>query len=155
MISAVVWLALIVAIGVTLGRMLWVCAADMLAFGKPDRVVTLTVYESESMEDIVNKLYDNGLIRYKGLFSLYADISHAEDKIKPGIYDLNTQYDYHALVNSMSPRSSRSVVEVTIPEGYSCRQIFALLEENRVCTAQDIAAYAAVSYTHLTLPTKA
>ena len=143
MISAVVWLALIVAIGVTLGRMLWVCAADMLAFGKPDRVVTLTVYESESMEDIVNKLYDNGLIRYKGLFSLYADISHAEDKIKPGIYDLNTQYDYHALVNSMTPRSSRSVVEVTIPEGYSCRQIFALLEENRVCTAQDIAAYAA------------
>ena len=142
-ISAVVWLALIVAIGVTLGRMLWVCAADMLAFGKPDRVVTLTVYESESMEDIVNKLYDNGLIRYKGLFSLYADISHAEDKIKPGIYDLNTQYDYHALVNSMTPRSSRSVVEVTIPEGYSCRQIFALLEENRVCTAQDIAAYAA------------
>ena len=30
-----------------------------------------------------------------------------------------------------------------IPEGYTCQQIFALLEENKICTAQDIAAYAA------------
>ena len=30
-----------------------------------------------------------------------------------------------------------------IPEGYTCRQIFAMLEEKRICTAQDLAAYAA------------
>ena len=30
-----------------------------------------------------------------------------------------------------------------IPEGYTCRQIFELLEENKVCTAIDIANYAA------------
>ena len=139
-----VWMVLIVAIGVTLGRMLWVCAADVLAFGREDRAVTLTIYEADTMEDIVDKLYDNGLIRYKSLFNLYADISDAEEDIQPGIYDLNTRYDYHALVNFMSPRSSREVVEgVLIPEGYSCRQIFALLEEHKVCTAQDLAAYAA------------
>ena len=95
------------------------------------------------MEQIVDKLYDNGLIRYKSLFNLYATISDAEEDIKPGIYDLNTRYDYHALVNFMSPSSSRSVIELTIPEGYTCRQIFALLEDNRVCTAVDIGAYAA------------
>ena len=63
--------------------------------------------------------------------------------IKPGIWDLNTKYDYHALVKMMSPSSSRDVVKVMIPEGYSCRQIFALLEENKVCTVQDIESYAA------------
>lgn len=140
----VVWLALILAIGVTLGRMLWVCAADVLAFGREDKAVTITVYEADTMDDIVDKLYNAGLIRYKSLFNLYADISDAEEDIQPGIYDLNTRYDYHALVNFMSPRSSREVVEgVMIPEGYTCQQIFALLEENKVCTAQDIAAYAA------------
>ncbi len=139
----VVWLALIVAIGVTLGRMLWVCAADVLAFGREDKPVTVTIYESDSMEDIIDKLHSAGLIRYKSLFSLYADISNAEEDIRPGIYDLNTRYDYHALVNFMSPRSSREVIELTIPEGYSCRQIFELLEEHRICTAVDVGAYAA------------
>ena len=138
-----VWLALILAIGVTSGRMLWVCAADVLAFGREDKPVTITIYETDTMEDIVDKLHRNGLIRYKSLFNLYASISDAEEDIKPGIYDLNTRYDYHALVNFMSPKSSREVVELTIPEGYSCQQIFELLEENRVCTALDVAAYAA------------
>ena len=138
-----VWLALILAIGVTLGRMLWVCAADVLAFGRPDQKVTITVYEADTMEDVIDKLHAGGLIRYKSLFSLYADISDAEEDIKPGIYDLNTRYDYHALVNFMSPSSTREVIKLTIPEGYTCRQIFALLEENRVCTAKDIASYAA------------
>ena len=138
-----VWLAMIVMIGVTAGRMLWVCAADVLAFGREDKVVTVTIYEADTMEDIVDKLHKNGLIRYKSLFQFYADISDAEEDIKPGIYDLNTRYDYHALVNFMSPRSSREVITLTIPEGYTSRQIFSLLEENRICTAQDIAAYAA------------
>lgn len=144
MLVTVVWLALILAIGVTAGRMLWVCAADVLAFGREDKPVTVTIYESDTMDDIIEKLYHNGLIRYRSLFKLYAGISHADEDIDPGIYDLNTRYDYHALVNMMSASSSRTVVEgVLIPEGYTCRQIFALLEEKRICTAQDLAAYAA------------
>ena len=139
-----VWLALILVIGVTLGRMLWVCAADVLAFGREDKVVTVTIYETDTIEDITEKLYDSGLIRYRGLFKLYADLAVDEGEIGAGIWDLNTNYDYHALVNMMSPRSNRKIVEdLLIPEGYTCRQIFALLEENKVCTAVDIAAYAA------------
>ena len=139
-----VWLAIILVTGLTLGRMLWVCAADVLAFGREDKMVTVTVYESDTMEDIIDKLYDAGLVRYPGLFKLYADLAVDEGEIKPGIWDLNTMYDYHALVNMMSPSSSRTVVEdVLIPEGFTCRQIFDLLEENRVCTAKDLAEYAA------------
>ena len=139
-----VWLAIILVTGMTLGRMLWVCAADVLAFGREDKMVTITIYESDTMEDITQKLHKGGLIRYPGLFNLYASLAVDEGEIKPGIWDLNTMYDYHALVNMMSPSSSRTVVEnVLIPEGYSCRQIFQLLEENRVCTAKDLAEYAA------------
>lgn len=139
-----VWLAIILVAGSTLGRMLWVCAADVLAFGREDKPVTITIYESDTMDDIIEKLHKNGLIRYPGLFKLYADLAVDEGEIKPGIWDLNTLYDYHALVNMMSPSSNREVVEnVLIPEGFTCRQIFALLEEKRVCTAKDLAEYAA------------
>ena len=143
LITTCVWLAIILAIGVTLGRMLWVCAADVLAFGKEDKVVTVTIYQSDTIEDITDKLYDAGLIEYPGLFKLYADLAVDEGEIKPGVWDLNTRYDYHALVSVMSVSSTYEEVEVVIPEGYTCAQIFELLEESKVCTAVDLAAWAA------------
>ena len=138
-----VWAAIVLAIGVTLGRMLWVCATDVLAFGREDKPVTITVYESDTIDEITDKLYKGGLIRYPKLFKLYASFAVDEGEIHPGIWDLNTRYDYHALVKMMSPSSTRSVVKLTIPEGYTCRQIFQLMEENKVCTFVDIGSYAA------------
>ena len=141
-----VWLAIVVAIGVTLGRMIWVIAADVLAFGKKDQVVTITIDDDDTLDDVTDKLKDAGLIRYPGVFKLYADLTDVveENAISPGTYDLNTMYDYTALVDSMHAYSpAREVVEVMIPEGYSCAQIFALLEEKGVCTAAELEAYAA------------
>ena len=140
----VVWIAITVLIGITLGRMAWVCASDVLAFGREDKPVTITIYEADTIEDITRKLHEGGLIRYPGLFKFYASLAVDEGEIHPGIWDLNTRYDYHALVNMMSPSSSREVVELMIPEGYSCRQIFALMEENKICTALDLGSYAAI-----------
>ena len=91
--ATVIWLAIIVTVGVTLGKMLWVCAADVLAFGREDKPVTITVYQSDSIEDITEKLHKAGLIRYPGLFKLYADLAVDEGEIQPGIWDLNTRYD--------------------------------------------------------------
>ncbi|MBQ8835393.1 MAG: endolytic transglycosylase MltG [Oscillospiraceae bacterium] len=138
-----IWLAIILTVGVTLGRMLWACASDVLAFGRQDRVVTVTIYQSDTIEDITEKLHKGGLIRYPGLFKLYASLAVDEGEIKPGVWDLNTLYDYHALVSMMSRGTIYEEVEVMIPEGYTCAQIFALLEENKVGTAKDLAEWAA------------
>ncbi len=138
-----VWVALTILISVTLGRLVWVCASEVLAFGREDKSVTITIYETDTIDDITTKLARAELIHYPGLFKLYAKYAVDEGDIHPGMWDLNTKYDYHALVKMMSPSSTRSVVKVMIPEGYTCRQIFALLEENKVCTVQDISSYAA------------
>ncbi len=141
--AVAIWLAIILAVGVTLGRMVWVCAADVLAFGREDKPVTITVYQSDSIDIIADKLHKGGLIKYPGLFKFYASLAVDEGEIQPGIWDLNTRYDYHALVSMMSASSTREVVKITIPEGYSCRQIFSLLEENKVATAIDLGNWAA------------
>lgn len=145
LLATAVWLLLIVAIGVSLGRMLWVCAADVLAFGREEKIVTVSVTTDDTMETIAAKLQKAGLVRYPELFLLYADLTDAEEKITTGSFTLNTVYDYHALVNQMSPRSGNRVVieDVLIPEGYSCRQIFALLESKGICKAADLEAWAA------------
>lgn len=145
LLAALVWLLIIVAIGTSLGRLLWVCAADVLAFGREDKDVTISVTTEDTMESIAQKLQDAGLIRYTDLFLLYADLTDAQEDITTGTFTLNTVYDYHALVSQMSPRSgNRAVVEdVLIPEGYNCRQIFTLLEEKGVCKAADLEKWAA------------
>lgn len=145
MLAAVIWLLIILAIGVTLGRVIWVCAADVLAFGKENKEVTISITSDDTIDTIAKKLQNAGLIRYPNLFKIYADLSDAEEDITTGTFTLNTIYDYMALVNHMSPQSSNRVVieDVLIPEGYSCRQIFNLLEEKGICKAADLEAYAA------------
>lgn len=139
-----VWLAIIIFIGVTLANVLWVCASDVLAFGRESHETSVTIEDSDTIEDIARKLGDVGLVRYPNLFALYAQFTGAREDIGSGTFTLNTIYDYHALVNFMSPYSSeREVVEVVIPEGYNCAQLFALLEEKGVCKAADLELYAA------------
>lgn len=142
--SIMIWVGIVAFCGISLGRLLWVCATDVLAFGREDRVTTITITASDegNIDAITDKLYNAGLIRYKQLFKFYASLSSADEKISAGTFELNTLFDYNALVKGMSASSSyRETVKVTIPEGYTCAQIFALLEEKGVCTAAELKAY--------------
>ena len=122
----------------------WRCADDVLSLTKQDAEVTVTIADGATISQIAKELKDKGLVRSETLFKLYCWASHAERTIEPGTYSLNSRYDYHALVSNMVEASpDRSVVEITIPEGYECEDIFRLLEENGVCSYQDLASTAA------------
>lgn len=148
LLSVVLLLAMILFMGESLGRLAWICAADVLAFGREDKVVTVTIDENDDLETVAEKLYNAGLIKYKKLFTIYGDITDMEEdgQIVPGTYELNTLFDYHALANGIAGESAvQTEVEVMIPEGYTCAQIFALLEENGICTAEKLETYAETS----------
>ncbi len=143
-LSTVIWLAITLAIGVSLGRLVWVCAAEVLAFGRPDQEYVVTVSSADNIDTIAAKLKNAGLIKYPELFKMYAGLTDAEEEISAGTFTLNSKFDYMALVNAMSYHSpARESVELMIPEGYTCAQIFALLEENGVCSAAELEEYAA------------
>lgn len=114
---------------------IWICADDVCALTRQEQVVTVTVEDSDDVSKVADTLKENGLIRMPWLFKLYCSVTNAEQKITPGTYDLNTIFDYHALVNGMAANGRRATTTVMIPEGYECREIFALLEERGVCTA--------------------
>jgi len=148
LLSTALWAAIAIFIGVSFGRLLWVCAADVLAFGRQDKTVTVTITAADDLESVAEKLHNAGLIKYKELFIFYGNITNMEEdgEIVPGTYELNTLFDYHALANGIAGESAvRVEVEVMIPEGYTCAQIFELLEEKEICTAAKLESYAETS----------
>ncbi len=143
-LATVIWLALIVAIGVSLGRVLWVCCADVMAFGKEPQKVTITITEDDNIKTISKKLGNASLVRYPGLFEFFAKITGKDEDISVGTFTLDSQFDYNAMINAMySYGAGRDVVDVMFPEGYNCAQIFKLLEEKNVCTVAELEEYAA------------
>lgn len=143
MAATVIWLSIILFVGVGLGNILWEYAADMLAFGREENNVAITIYAEDDLDAIAEKLKATGLIKYPGLFKVYAGLADAMEEINPGTYKLKTTFDYNALVDAMSGYGARVSTKVVIPEGYTCKQIFQLLEQKGVCTVAELESAAA------------
>lgn len=139
-----IWLALIVAIAVPLGRVLWMGLADVFAFGREPQEATVTITAEDTTEDVAQKLGDAGIIRYPWLFRKFADLTGKGERVDPGTYTVGSHLDYNALLNNLVDSGpAREIVTVMFPEGYNCAQIFAKLEENGVCTVEELEEYAA------------
>ena len=139
-----IWLALILVIGISLGRVLWLCCADLMAFGKTPNQVTVTINDDDTIDTISQMLAEKGLVRYPGLFKTFAELTGKVDNISQGTFTLNSRLDYNAMINGMTQYASdREEITVMFPEGYTCAQIFRLLEEKNVCTVAELEEYAA------------
>lgn len=142
--STLIWLVLIVAIGLSLGRVLWVCCADVMAFGKKEAQATIIITEEDDIDSIAKKLGDADLVKYPRLFKFFATVTGKDDDICVGSYTISSQLDYNAMINAMySSDAKRQVVEIMFPEGVNCAQIFKALEEKGVCSAVELEEYAA------------
>lgn len=161
--GAALYVVIVIGISIVLAAVGWICAGDVLALNKaplsaevvlpPDyfteREVTVkgedgapdttkTVYEAD-IGKVASLLKEEGFIEYKPVFKLFCSMTKAKTKMSPGTYQLNTDMDYRALISALGAKSgSKAEISVTIPEGYSVEQIFALLEEKGVATVADL-----------------
>ena len=122
----------------------WLLANDICSFNKKEAEVAIVVEEEDSIKSVAKKLKSEGLINYKGVFCLFAGVFDAEEKIGPGIYTLNSDMDYRALINGMVPRKTHSAetVRATIPEGSTVKEIIEILAEKGVNTEAALTAAA-------------
>ena len=144
-ISSLIWLVVIIAIGVSVGRFGWLCATDLLALGKTPKEQTFVISENDDLSSVSQRLKNIGMIEYPSLFEMFAKLTNKGDNFMVGTITFSGDivYDYNALCNAMTyKRSMKDTVEVLVPEGYSCAQIFKLLEEKGVCTAKELEDYA-------------
>lgn len=167
-LGGVMYFVFIACVSIILACVAWMSAADALALNKDLFTAEVTlpanIFTSKTVEEVdedgtvtgtkrvssadidyvADELKSAGLIQYKWLFKLFCQISHADTKLDPGEYQLKSSYDYRALVGKMQKNSgAAATVTVTIPEGFTMSQIFYRLEENGVCSYEDLMEAAA------------
>ena len=164
--GALLYVIFVLGVSALLAGLGWTWANDILALNKepltavvtlPDDIFTQkeitvevtgedgkkvkekqTVKEAD-MDYVADLLKENGLIEYKAIFKMFSSITNAKYDLSAGTYELNTEMDYRALLSNLgSSSSSRMVTTVTIPEGMTQAQIFALLEEKGVATVDEL-----------------
>ena len=167
-LGGLMYFVFIACVSVILACVAWMSVADALALNKelytsevtlPASIFTSKTVEtvdkdgnvtgtkrvsSADIDYVADELKSAGLIQYKWLFKLFCRISKADTKIEPGEYTLKSTYDYRALIRRMQKDSgAAATVKVTIPEGFTMSQIFYRLEENGVCSYDDLMEAAA------------
>ncbi|MEG1721052.1 MAG: endolytic transglycosylase MltG [Pseudoflavonifractor sp.] len=160
--GAMMYVMLVIGASALLAGLAWIAAGDVLALNKAPLTATITLSEdvftykdveadgktktiaTADMGHVAKELAQNDLVEYPWLFQLFASVTHAKDDLAPGTYTLNSTMDYRALVSGMSAKSSaKTEVTVTIPEGSTSAQVFALLEKNGVATVSELESTAA------------
>ena len=142
--SGVLYAVAVIGVSILLACLLWIAANDVLALNKESTSATITVNDESDFGSVADQLKGNDIIKHKGLFKLFASLTGGKDKIAQGTYEVNSDMDYRALLNSMSSNSaSRKDISVTITEGQTLKQIFELLEKEGVSTVEKLEDMAA------------
>ena len=138
-----IYLACVVLASCLLAGVGWLLVNDVCSLNKDPVEVKLVIEEGDSLSDVANKLKDAGLINYKGVFKLTSGLFGYKSYVEPGSYDLNSDMDYRALIRNMhdwdaDSKESQGLVDITIPEGYTVREIIDLLAQNGVATVEEL-----------------
>ena len=138
LLKALIYLVFVIGGSVLLATAGWVAANDVLALNKDEAEAYIEISADTTFSDVVQALQDEGMIEYPFLFRLYCAFTGSLETLNEGAYEVNTDMDYHALCSALSTTSTvKESVDVTIPEGYTVDQIFALLVEKGVCDSTE------------------
>ena len=138
-----IYLACVVLASCLLAGVGWLLVNDVCSLNKDPVEVKLVIEEGDTLSDVANKLKDAGLINYKGVFKLTSGFFKYKSYVEPGSYDLNSDMDYRALIRNMhdweaDSKEAQGLVSVTIPEGYTVREIIELLAKSGVASVAEL-----------------
>ena len=121
----------------------WLLMDDACSLNKPWVETTVQITKNDDLKTVSQKLKKAGLVNYPWFFQLFGKIVGAEEDIGVGTFTLNSNMDYFSLVDGMYVRANKPVdkletVTVSIPEGYTVREIIRLLASKGVNTEEKL-----------------
>lgn len=135
------WLMMVLLVSLLLAWYMVTGIGDMLAVGRDSLDVTVEIPPKATNRQVARLLYADGAIRNPDFFALYARLTKAPQEYDGGSFQIRSDMDYEALINSLHSSSNRvDTLKLTFREGMNAPEIAALLEKNGVCSRKDAQA---------------
>ena len=129
-IKAAVYLTTVIIVSVFLAIGAILVGNDVFALVKDDFTVEVTIPEDMTLDDTAKLLYDNKIIKYPGIFKLFATLKEVDTAdFVAGTYNVSPTMNYERLCSVFIPRKEREVVRLTIPEGATVMDIITIFTE--------------------------
>jgi len=101
-----------------------------------EQELLIEVKKGTTAHEIVDTLYNNGLIKSSLVLKTYINIKGDEDQLKAGYYYLSPAQDMFEILDQLK-KGSNAVFKVTIPEGYTVKDIINRLAEKSRLEVED------------------
>ena len=137
-------------LGFILAMVLGVC---YLFFGpvhgdRPKEAVAFTVDDKMTGNEIVENMYQKGIIWNRTFFRIALRVVDAENKLQGGVYSI--PYDINAIdLIELLQKGEKEMIAVTIPEGFTIFEIAKRLEEKQIVSKDDFLTEAKVYVPYL------
>lgn len=133
----------VLGVSMLLSAFIILTANDVFALIKPEFSTVIEVENDVTVEEMAGILKEKEVIEYPWAFRLYSALKKYET-FESGKFELDSNMDYGQIINSLRRVSSYTeTVTVTIPEGYTLKQIAQLMEDSMVCSQKDFLETAA------------
>ncbi|HMK93167.1 MAG TPA: endolytic transglycosylase MltG [Thermoleophilia bacterium] len=119
-------------------------AVSYFSTGKPGQLVRVDIPAGSSLSDIGRVLERAGVVKHADAFVIKAESDGYANDLQAGVYRLRVNEPYGSLVAALRAGPPDNGVKVTIPEGFTARQIAALV-------AGKVPGFSAEQYIDLTL----
>lgn len=103
-------------------------------------VVTINIPEGSTAKEIGELLMESELIDNVLLFRIKAKLTGAENDFQYGVYKIVKGMPVETIMEVLQEGGKAESVTITIPEGWSIRQIAQYLEEENICLASEFEA---------------
>ena len=98
--------------------------------------IDIPVYSKNSAREIAKKLKEKGVLHFSLPFRLVTKLTHADRKLKAGLYRLNARMSLWQVVNTLSEGKSE-LLTLKVPEGFTLEQVAQELEKMKVVSAAE------------------
>lgn len=98
--------------------------------------VTIDVPEGAGSSVVADILSENNIIKYPTVFRIYSRLGNYDGKYTPGKITIHNQMSYEDILETLIA-SDRNTIKVTIPEGYTAKQIAETMSDAGLCSESD------------------
>jgi UPF0755 protein len=110
---------------------IWVLVLGSMPVSSDKSPVRVLITQGASAREVASILHEHGLIRSQFVFRLTCRVGGSSGRLKPGVYEMNRAMGVPEIVKRLVEGQTLEQW-VTIPEGYTARQIGDLLESKQL-----------------------